>query len=43
MAYNDYIEQAVEGGVAGVFLFSAFYVIMILKAYRDKDKIYSKI
>ncbi len=43
MAYNDYIEQAVEGGVAGVFLFSAFYVIMILKAYRDKDKIYSKV
>ncbi len=37
MAYNDYLEQAVEGGVAGAFLFIAFYAIMILKAYRDKD------
>lgn len=37
MAYNDYLEQTIEGGVIGGLFFFAFYAIMIFKAYRDKD------
>ena len=37
MAYNDYLEHGVEGGVAGALFFVAFYIVLIVKALREGD------
>ena len=34
MPYNDYMEQGIEGGVAGMFFLAAFYILYIGKAVR---------
>lgn len=36
MAYNDFIEQGVECGWLGMAFLSAFYVLLIVKAYRKR-------
>lgn len=36
MAYNDYLEQGVETGLPGAILLSSFYLILIVKAYKNK-------
>lgn len=37
MAYNDFLEQGVEGGVIGMLFFIAFYLVLIYKALRQCD------
>ena len=37
MAYNDYLEQGVEGGVAGILLLTAFYILLVVVALRRHD------
>lgn len=37
MAYNDYLEQAVEGGIPGVLFLIAFYAVIILIAIRQRQ------
>ena len=35
--YNDYIEQSIEGGIAGGLFITAFYALFILTSIRNKD------
>ncbi|MBR1449435.1 MAG: O-antigen ligase family protein [Prevotella sp.] len=37
MAYNDYLEQAVEGGIPGMLFLIAFYAVIILIAIRQRQ------
>lgn len=37
MPYNDYLEQAIEGGTIGLFLYLSFFAFMIMVAYRKQD------
>lgn len=38
MAYNDYLEHGVEGGIVGMFFLFTFYAIMIWKSVRKRKK-----
>ena len=38
MPYNDFIEQGVEGGVAGMAFLAAFYVLMARRAVLSGDR-----
>ncbi len=38
MAYNDYLEHGVEGGLTGMMLLIGFYSTMIMQAVRHKQK-----
>lgn len=35
MPYNDYLEQGIEGGIAGMLFLLAFYTVNIRKAWKD--------
>lgn len=37
MPYNDYLEQAIEGGAIGLFLYISFFAYMVMAAYRKHD------
>lgn len=37
MAYNDYLEHGVEGGIVGGLFLIAFYVLLIVKSVRSGD------
>lgn len=37
MAYNDYLEQGVEGGVIGLYFIFTFYVLLAIKSIRNND------
>ncbi len=37
MAYNDYLEHGVEGGIIGMFFIVTFYVMLIRKSLRKCD------
>ena len=37
MAYNDYFEYGVDGGVIGMLLLIGFYALLIRYAYRQRD------
>lgn len=37
MAYNDYLEQGVEGGVVGAFFFITFYIIFIVQSFKKHN------
>ena len=37
MAYNDYLEHAVEAGVIGLTFIIGFYIALIVKAYRTRN------
>lgn len=38
MPYNDFLEQGVEGGIAGMLLLLAFYAVMIKKTIQTNRK-----
>ena len=37
MAYNDYLEHGVEGGIIGMLFLVSFYVVLIRKSLRKRD------
>lgn len=38
MAYNDYLEHGVDGGIIGMLFLAGFYVLAILMSVRRKDR-----
>lgn len=36
MAYNDYMEQGVEGGVTGLIFHATFYIMVVIMAYKKR-------
>lgn len=39
MAYNDYLEHGVDGGIIGMLFLAGFYVLAILMSVRRKDRL----
>lgn len=37
MAYNDYLEQAIEGGIMGLFFYSGFFILLGSLAIRQRN------
>lgn len=37
MAYNDYLEQGVEGGLIGISYLAAFYILLVVESIRKSS------